>query len=214
MLRSRITAASVAALAASAALVLGAGAANASPRVLPKLAPPVVTAVTFVQDRPDGGNGSPDPYWADDTMMRELTITRTGGVAGAYDFTARLTDEGSFTTIKGAQAPNQGAPYTGEVIKSVVSGLINGSADFSFTASTLPSSSLVPRSENDHGNVPSDSTSTWYELAFSHGTTFGGAGIGNWGWTYLALTPRGWQYWADTLGNGYGDLAGDGQITG
>ena len=91
---------------------------------------------------------------------------------------------------------------------------MQGSADFTFTASTLPSSSLVPRTENDHGLVPADSTSLWYELAFPAGTTFGGTGIGNWGWTYFAFTPSGPQFWADTSSNSDGDVAGDGQITG
>lgn len=206
MSRTRVATILLAAAAASAtALTLGAGAASASPQ------PPKVTeAVTYIQDRPDSGNGG---YWADDTMARILTITQTGGSPGAWKFTARLTDEGSFTTIKGALAPNQGGSYAGQTEKASVTGILNGSADFAFTASNLPTA-RVPAFENDHGNVPSDSTSTWYELAFPAGTIFGGPGIGNWGWTYFTLTPKNGQYWADTSGNGYGDLAGDGQITG
>jgi len=147
-------------------------------------------------------------------MNRTLIITKTGGTTGDWTFKATLTDDGAFTSIKGAQVPNQAAPYTGGTIRSAVTGLMTGYADFTFTASKLPSSSLVPRFENDHGNVPADDTSTWYELAFPAHTTFGGTGIGNWGWTYFAFTPRGLEYWADTASNGYGDLAGDGQITG
>jgi hypothetical protein len=205
MLRSRI-AALVLAAALPAGMVAFAGAASAAP------APPrSVTAATFVTDRPDSGNGG---YWADDSMLRVITITLTGGTPGAYKFTAHLTDEGSFTTIKGALAPNQGGSYAGQAEKASVTGILNGSADFTFTASTLPSSSLVPLFENDHGNVPSDSTSTWYQLAFHAGTVFGGPGIGKWGWTYFTLTPGSGQWWADTSSNGYGDLTGDGQITG
>ena len=132
MFRSRVT---IPALLASAALLAGAGAASASVHSVPQ---PQVRAVTFVTDRPDGGNGSPDPYWADDTMTRTLVITRTGGTPGAYTYTATLTDEGEFITIKGAQAPNQAPSYAGEVIRSRSAGIIQGYADFSFTASTLP----------------------------------------------------------------------------
>ena len=46
--------------AAVAGLLASAGAASASPH------PVTVHAQTYVTDRPDGGNGSPDPYWADE----------------------------------------------------------------------------------------------------------------------------------------------------
>ena len=212
MLRIRITASVAAVLAAAAMTLAGAGAASAAspPHTLPQ--PPTVRAVTYVTDRPDGGNAG---YWADDTMTRTLVITRTGGSAGAYTYTATLEDQGTFRTITGALAPNQGGSYAGETEKAAVTGDIIGSADFTFTASTLPSASLVPGTENDHGLVPADSTSTWYELAFPAGTVFGGPGIGAWGWYYVVLTPHdGLQIWSDTSANGYGDLAGDGQITG
>jgi hypothetical protein len=215
MLRTTITAAI-----ATAALLASAGAASAMPT--PIAGPHPVQAHTLVTDRPDGGNGSPDPYWADDSFIRSLAITLTGGTAGDYTYTASLADFGTFTTIPGKQAPNQGPGYAGDLIKSRVTGIMTGYADFSFTASSLPDASLVPASENDHGQVPADDTSTWYELAFPAGTTFGGAGIGPWSWTYDAvvktvekgfprLTP---QQWTDSMDNGYGDLAGDGQITG
>jgi hypothetical protein len=206
-----------------------AAAASASPH------PPAVRAVTHVKDRPDGGNGG---TWADDTMTRSVTITLTGGTPGAYTYTATLADKGSFTTIKGAKTPNQGGSYAGDTIESKVTGTMRGYADFSFTASSLPSGALnagVPLTENDHGNAPADSTSAWYELAFPSGTTFGAAGIGAWSWTYKAVVvtvtsqqvclPPGlcWgipvirvssQRWTDASSNGNGNLAGDGNIAG
>ena len=223
------------ALAASAALLAGAGAASASPP-----AHQVTSAVTFVADRPDSGNGTPDPYWADDTLTRTITITRTGGTPGAYTFTAVLKDTGTFTTIKGAKAPDQGGSYAGDVIKSKVTGTVTGDADFTFTASSLPGSGFnagVPLTENDHGQVPSDSTSKWFELAFPSGTTFEGAdtAIGPWGWTYNAtvvtvtsqqvcLAPGfcwpvpvvhvSHQRWIDSSSNTDGDVPADGNITG
>ena len=248
MLKTTITALSV--TAAAAALVASAAAASAAPQHLPLLpgpapSPAPVTAVTHLTDLPDGGNGSPSPYWADDTLTRVLSITQTGGTAGAYTFTAKLTDTGTFKAIKGAQTPNQGPGYAGDVVKSSVTGPMSGYADFTFTASELPSAAPnagVPGFENDHGLVPTDSTSTWYELAFPAGTTFGGAGIGVWSWKYDATVKtvtfrtvwvwervhHRWvrvkvlvpvvhvthQEWTDASTNGAGDLAGDGNISG
>ena len=250
MLKTRITAVSAVAAFALAASA-GAASAHRTPADPSGPGPSLLTvhALTNLTDRPDGGNGSPDPYWADDTFGRALTITETGttGTAPAitYDFTATLKDDGSFTTIKGAQTPNQGPGYAGDVIKSRVTGTMDGYADFTFTASALPSSLPnlgVVTHEDDHGLAPSDSTSAWYELAFPAGTMFGGAGIGDWSWKYDAsvrtVTYRtAWvlerirhrwvwvkvlvpvvhathQQWTDGSGNGDGDLAGDGNISG
>lgn len=216
------------ALLAAAALAVTAGAASAAP-------PPPVHATTTIKNRPDGGNGG---TWAYDNTTRTITITQTGGTPGAYTFTAELTDKGTFTTVKGAETPNQGGSYAGDTIKSKVTGRLRGYADFSFTASTLPSSGAnagVPARENDHGTAAANSTSTWYELAFPAGTTFGGAGIGDWSWTYKATVKtvtsrqvcltRGWcwsipavhvshQQWIDSSSNGDGNEPGDGNITG
>lgn len=216
---------------AAAALAVSAVSASAAPHSFPV----AVRAVTQITDRPDGGNGG---TWADDSMTRSITIIRTGGVPGAWTFTARLADRGSFTTIKGALTPNQGGSYAGDVIKSQVTGRLKGWADFSFTASSLPNSGWnagVPLAENDHGANPADSTSTWYELAFPAGTTFGGAGIGDWSWKYDATVrtttsqkvclSRGFcwsipvisvdrQQWVDAWDNGDGNLPADGNILG
>jgi hypothetical protein len=225
-MRARIA---IVSLAAGAALLASAGAASAAPHQ------PTVHASTTVKDRPDGGNGG---TWAGDSMTRGITITLTGGTPGAYTYTAELTDKGAFTTIKGALTPNQGGSYAGDTIKSKVTGRLRGYAEFSFTASSLPSAGPnagVPASENDHGNPPVNSTSAWYKLAFPSGTTFGGAGIGNWSWTYKATVTtttsrqvclfRGFcfplpvvqvshQQWIDAWNNGDGNLVPDGNVTG
>lgn len=214
----KVTGTLAVAAAAVAALAATAGTAGAAPHLLL----PSVRATTQVTDRPDGGNGG---TWADDTFTRTITITRTGGGPGAYTYTAKLTDtRGTFVTIKGALTPNQGGTCAGDVIKSRVEGNLNGSADFTFTASRLPDAGLnagVPAAENDHGNTPADSTSTWYELAFPAGTTFGGAGIGHWSWTYKAVVftftrflGASLQQWTDAWNNGDGDLPADGNIQG
>jgi hypothetical protein len=204
-MRTAIRTLSASIAAVVAVLTVPAAAASAAP-------PPArVQAVTTIQDRPDSGNGG---YWAGDSFARVLVITRTGGTAGHWTFTATLSDFGTFTTIPGAPAPNQGGPYAGDVIRSAVTGFMGGSADFAFTASTLPVAGDVPRTENDHGLTPADSTSTWYELAFPAGTVFGGPGLGSWSWSYAAFTRGGLQHWTDAWDNGFGDLPGDGQITG
>jgi hypothetical protein len=216
---------------AAGTLLATAGAASAAPAAHQ----PAWHASTKVTDRPDGGNGGD---WADDSMTRTLVITRTGGSAGAYTYTAKLTDTGSFTTIKGTLTPNQGAPYTGDVIKSKVTGTMTGYDTFTFTASSLPSggpNAGVPAKENDHGNAPADSTSTWYELAFPSTTTFSSATESPWSWTYkVAVTGPVtlkvcvsahlcWsttvnrtvhEQWIDAWDNNYGDNATDGNITG
>ena len=218
------------AVVAAGTLLATAGAASAATH-------PATRAQTKITNRPDGGNGG---TWAYDSMTRSITIKLTGGTAGAYTFTAKLKDKGSFTTIKGAKTPNQGGSYAGDTIKSKVTGKMTGHADFSFTASSLPSTTLnagVPLTENDHGNAPApaNSTSAWYKLAFPSGTTFGGAGIGAWSWTYKATVvtttshrvclTRGWcwrvpvvhvshQKWVDAYNNGDGNLPGDGNVTG
>lgn len=176
------------------------------------ICPGSLIARTSVTDRPDGGNGTPDPYWADDTFTRTLTITRTGGSQGDYSYTAVVSDTGTFRTIKGELTPNQGGSYVGKRITKAVAGQMEGYEDFTFTASSLPSSSPnlgVVTSENDYGSIPADSTSTWYELAFPSTDTFGGGDTG-WSWSYTA----GHQHWVDALSNGYGDEPQDGNISG
>src|SRR6185312_471904 len=220
-----------AAIAAAVSLLATAGAASAAPAAHQS----AWHASTKVTDRPDGGNGGD---WADDSMTRDITIKLTGGTAGAYTFTAKLKDTGSFTTIKGALTPNQGAPYTGDVIKSKVTGTRTGYDTFTFTASSLPSGAPnagVPARENDHGGTPADSTSTWYKLAFPAGTAFSNATENPWSWTYkvavtgpvtltvCATAHLCWsttvnrtvhEQWTDAWNNNYGDDVTDGNVEG
>jgi hypothetical protein len=180
-------------------------------------------AVSHLTSRPDGGgNGN----WANDDIHRTLTIRLLGstgtGSSTVYYYNARVQDKGTFETIDGAYTPNQGGPYTGDTENGSVPGTLTGSASYSFTASALPDVALVPA----HVAGPADSASTWYELAFPAGTTFGGAGLGSWGWHYagpwvvtfdstgkhvLSVHP---ERWADTSANNAGQLAADGNIDG
>jgi hypothetical protein len=166
------------------------------------------SAVTALSDRPDsGGNGN----WAVDHLHRTLVITRTG--SGTYD--AILTDTGTFRTIPGAYAPDQGGSDLGTHVTSSRYGLsqVTGQARFSFTATSTPDLRLVPR----HVSGSQFSTSTWYELAFPQGTVFGGTGITTWSWHYQLIcifSPHPFQNWTDAWDNGDGQLPPDGNILG
>jgi hypothetical protein len=175
------------------AILATAGAASASAATVPAahhVYP--LKAVTGLYDRPDsGGVGN----WANDAMTRTITFTYIGrDSAGLYHYVAQLSDLGGFTTIPGAYTPNQGAPYTGDLISGQVSGSMSGKASFEFT-STNPidnhNANLgVPRAEFGAAGNTEQTTSAWYEQAFPQGTVFGGLGIGNWGWNYKAAVTE------------------------
>jgi hypothetical protein len=168
-----------------AALVMpaAASASTAAPHIIP---PGTTTAVTHLVDRPDSGGAG---NWADDGISRVLTLRLTGGTPGAWTFAASVRDTGTFATIPFAFTPNQGPPFTGSHIRQLTHGSLQGEAQYSFTATELPS--LAP---NDgvpffEAGAPSgdQTTSLWYEQAFPAGTVFGGPGIlPSWSWSYNA----------------------------
>jgi hypothetical protein len=193
-----------------------------------------VSATTKIVTRYDSGGAG---NWAYDgtrqvPMKRTLTITYLGkaGPAGTpYQYEASLTDAGDFQTIPGALTPNQGGHQAGTTEPATqLTGTINGQADYSFYSSAKADS---PREWANLG-VPLElrgvvqnsayPTSTWPDLAFPAGTTFAGPGLFNWGWTYevpgKTVTVHGHkhttrpQVWVDSLGNGAGQAARDGQI--
>lgn len=213
-----------------AAAAVAGTAAMASASTAAPHAPLTVHARTLLASHPDsGGNGN----WANDSMTRDLTITKTGGHPGDYSYKATVQDAGTFRTDRGAYTPNQGAPYTGDKIRGQVSGRLAGAASYSFTASNLPSSGRnagVPGVVR--GAVSGDrTTSLWYEQAFPSGTGFGGTGIGNWSWKYAGPVCKSYktvirnhhkvkvpvytqQHWTDSLTGNAGQLKQDGNITG
>jgi hypothetical protein len=227
-MRKRIPARWLAVLAASAAVpALAASAAGASLQP----APHSHSAATWMVNRDDsGGNGN----WAKDFFVRDLTITPAGPAAltdcaahatSCYAFTAALKDEGTFRTIPGAYAPNQGTDPGGH-IRGVVNGQMHGYGDFAtFYATSQPDMRLVPHVNNGDTNP----SSTWPELAFPGGTAFTGLTENPWGYYYsarvlVAAPSNPWhirfkiehQQWADTsaTANDYGQGATAGNITG
>jgi hypothetical protein len=216
-MRIRTILAAAAVPAALAATLLGTTAASAS------TAPAAYTATSHLTSRPDsGGNGT----WGYDWTNRQLKITLAGttgtGASTVYYYKASILDSGTFATVNGAYTPNQASPDTGKTINASVNGTMWGWATYSFTATSLPNMTLVPQAVNGSA----DSTSTWYQMAFPAGTTFGGAGIGTWGWYYhgpwivtynangVGVIHYSQEQWTDASWNNAGQLAGAGDITG
>lgn len=199
-----------------AALALLSGATTAG-------AAPVPSAQTHIGDT--GDSGSNGNVWAIDADNRTLTITETGhtgaGPSAVYDYTAHVSDKGTFKTVKGAEDPNS----TGTE-QNAADGTFTGTADYSFTANTLPTAHAnlgVPTSITRTGAyesrdpigaggvsslTPDDAgTSYWYALAFRTGTTFGGTGIGAYSYVY----KTGCETWTDASNV---TAANSGNITG
>src|SRR5689334_6640836 len=210
-MRFRTIIAAAAVPAATAGLLLTTTAAASAATVTPAVTAAAVThqtswtAISHLAHRTEGGgNGT----WATDDIYRVMTIKLTGQSGGTYSYTATVRDAGSFTAIPGSYTPNQGGSYAGKIITGHDSGRLAGTAQYSFTATSLPTAARnvgVPA----HVSGDQGSTSTWYELAFPAGTTFGGNGIGTWGWTFR---DHHGQRWADTSANEDGQLPGDGNI--
>jgi len=185
------------------------------------------TANTLLVNRDDGGNGSPDPYWAKDKLRRTAILRETGsapksdcgGKGSCYGYSLALGDVGSFDTIPGRQTPNQSGPYAGETEQGAVTGHVAGSLEFGqFYSTSLPQggpNAGVPTLVN--GDTPS--TGDWPWLFFAPGTKLyqGGSQVNEntisepyWGWAYAWGT----QSWVDASWNNYGDNPGDGNIIG
>ena len=190
-----------------------------------------ITAVTQLTNRPDsGGNGN----WAYDTFHRQLVLSYLGKsrdsahAAAPYMYSAVVNDRGSFKDIPGAFTPNQGAPYTGKILKPTqVKGTMTGDGKYAlFYASNKASKRYVPSRIPSRDN-PAYPSVTWPELAFPAGTVFSqnmatGADETSFAYyyAYSFKTHHGkavrmhTQKWADTAWNGDGQNKHDGNILG
>jgi hypothetical protein len=200
--------------ATTAAGAMAIPAASAEPLPVP-VQHPAEQALTLMINRPDDGAGG---NWAHDTFVRQAeigaqvaTATLNCGVSAKTCFMisgATLTDtNGSFTTIRDAFTPNQGAPFAGDHIRHVVDGSLAGTVGFgTFFATALPSAKNVPEFSVGANNP----SGTWPELFFPPGTTFTGVSEGPFHYTYLAPGER----WVDSSTNDDGQVPSAGNITG
>ena len=172
------------------------------------------SATTTFHAHPDSGNHGD---WADDDFTRvasvsfvsvDTNLTDCGSTATAcFVWSGTISDAGSFFAISGAQSPQAGVTETG-----TQSGPFKGSADLAFFFASSPSASAsgVPASVTGTGPV---STTDWVEQFFPAGTTFGaGPKLTNWSWSYSS--PGTCENWVDSISNGAGSQAADGDITG
>ena len=219
----------IAAAAAIAAAALTGTAGAASARILPggpallAALPVSATSLTLLTNDPDSGYGTP-AVWAHDSMWRTVTVTRGAQVTGTdcgltataacWAYTSDLTDQGWFTTIRGAGTPNQSCTgCAGEHIRRQVTGTLHGTYAVTFYASSpSPDASLVAFFHDDHGVAasPPFTSTTWAQQFFPAGTAFGAFTGGAYKWVYRAAG----QKWTDSSANGDGDQPGDGNITG
>lgn len=202
-----------------------------------------VTGVTYLPTNLDSGNGTAVVNtlaggWALDKFHRTLTVTDSSActvvVSPFTCFSATVSDTGTFTTIPGnGHAPNPASttdPGT-NIAWPPVSGPFSGTASYLFEANTAPAPSNIRGVVNNSGfpATGDNSTSLWFENAFSGGTAyknadgtiFTGAIQNTWGWSYTSQTGASstttavsCESWADTAANGAGGTALDGNITG
>lgn len=216
MIRRFITLA--AGLATAGALALGAAGTASAAVHAPGGSFTAVTARTVLHNRPDSGGAGND--WATfPELDRTLTVTFVssapaadcGGAAGCMEFTASLADTGSWVTIAGQLAPNQGPGHAGQVIKrAIVGDLTHGAGGFGpFFSASVPSAALVPASVSGS----TDPSSMWPALAFP-GPVFGlSESTFDYEYSPLPSARVPGQGWSDSTA-GDGQLPVDGQITG
>ncbi|GEM_PF-3599015 len=198
-----------------------------------------VTGTTAITGRDDSGNGtgncpasSSNDCWATDTFTRVMTVTRNGAVPASHCgsaatqcwlYTATMVDSGTFTTVSGAQTPNQqctepnNTSCSGLTINGQLTGSFSGGGKMEFYAdAATPVTAGVPATVTGDGPV---STSQWYTLFFPKGTNFGltdasQAPWTTWSWSYTA--PSTCETWLDSMadGAGNGSYAADGNIAG
>ncbi|HEY2281195.1 MAG TPA: hypothetical protein VGI00_22785 [Streptosporangiaceae bacterium] len=189
--------------------------------------PVTATATSHISDHPDGGHGTTNPYWAEDTINRTVTVKLVGStaadncgasVAHCYSYTATLSDDGTFLANVGADAPNQSGTYAdSKEVRPQARGTMIGGAPVTFYASSNhPDAALVARNYDNHGAVASGkfTTSLWVEQFFPNGTTFAAVSLPTYKWTYSTTNLQHRQTWVDSSSNGDGNAQGDGNIVG
>lgn len=209
---------------AVAAVICGAGAAQAS--VTPAATTPV-TATTHVTDHPDSGNHGD---WATDDFTRTVTVRRISQVGPencpgtdtgfCYLWRAKMDDSGTFTTIPGDLSPRGGVPLD----VALTGSFSGGSSTIQYYSSwKTAKASRVPGTVS--GPVSGRRTTTnWVEqfygpaAVFNSGANPGGPNLGHWSWKYTAnfgsdpQCPNNASQWIDGWNNSDGSLPADGDI--
>ena len=227
----------------AAAFVASAGATAASAATAPQHVRGEITATTHIANRFDNGGGG---RWAVDKFDRTLVINYLGKstdpahAAAPLEFTASISDAGTFVNLPGQLTPNQGGHNAGKVMRpNQVTGKLTGYGQFGvFYASAKPSRALVPHALRTFAlNAnPAFASPNWPALAFAPGVTVTGLNEAAYGYDYNvpAKTVTTYTYkwvnghkvavkhvrvlkaqdWKDTAFNGDGQLQRDGNITG
>lgn len=144
-----------------------------------------------LSNHPDSGNAG---TWALDEINRTTKICAVGAaVEGVQTYHATVTDDGTFTAISGAGAPNGVGTIT-----AAVTGTTKGGFTADFTAK-------AGGPTGNHGAT----TSTWVQGYF--GEEAKGSFINDdWKWVYTTCSEK----WTDAASNSDGQGAQAGNITG
>lgn len=134
-----------------------------------------VTVSQQVANRPDSGSFG---TWARDTFKRTVTIRDIGG----DQFSVKLADAGTFTTIKAAPSPKAGTPMT-----RALTGTFTGSGTYTVDCAdpcrvkTADERAFLPGFFDDADGVQV-TTANWAKQFFKGPVT--DTGIVGWSWTY------------------------------
>lgn len=123
---------------------------------------------------PDSGNAG---NWALDTFSRRIQVWESTSTPGTY--CAQTTDNGTFTTISGANSPESGSPLAG-----VVSGTFTGGITYVITGTPTTSPTL-----SDNSWDSSQAYSDWINQFFASGATHT---LPVWSWTFVSSLGESW----------------------
>lgn len=220
-------------VAAGAVALAGVSSASASTNFRRGIVMGDAHALTRIVADPDsGGNGN----WAYDNFLRSSRVFYQGSapladcVAGAtvcYAFTATIQDQGVSVLIPGAFAPNQGAPFTGQLIRHRGLATMRGYGDFTtFYADAMPSAHLVPHFISGSPDssafpgrfFPAGAVSGLNEATWSYGYLLPVRAHvlvwSRWLHRWVRVTVTRYQHWTDAYNNDGGQVPAAGQITG
>jgi hypothetical protein len=202
------------------AAMVGAGiAASAS-----QAAPAKTTWSKTIQISNDQDSSAQGGNWAVDKFARKISLHLVGaaavsncaaGSARCWQWSYKITDAGTFTTIANALGPRVGTE------DQSLTGSFNGGTQDAvfFTNRDTADPSLAPAAISSGVGTGFKTSSNMPRLFFPRtGTTYVLQTLGDWGWTYQlgfdvnAQCPNFAYRWVDSAANGGGSQARDGNI--